>query len=1118
MMKNSYRLAAILYVLLFSAALFAREAQLATIEVQNPEQVYRNGDVVYLSGSNFEVNDRIGSVIINIYNTSKKLIEIKVAESFNLAITDNGNLTGSVKVEGIHSDAQFFQIILNAEKSNVRGTNLFQVEGNSPLGAGSGDQIFGSLTVADNSGDGIAQTSEQLNLSGSSSQNTIFSATIEEFTSADGTTGSLGTTSISFASASAAGGTFSGFVNSLGSYQATAKSIKVFIATHDGAFGGFDFSTSNALLTPDTDPPGLVSATATSSTNIRVVFDEAVQANGSPGNSEFSFTNFGGNISAVSIVGGPTLSTTWDLTVDSNPGTVSGTATIAYVPAGSGNGLEDAAGNEVEATAPAVNISDQVAPSAPTLTGPSLTDIFSGSISFTATAQNSTEDGSLAEIRFQGSANGTTGWTTVATDNVVSDNNYAATYNYGTTYAYYRALAVDNANNTTASSVLGSLSDAYRIAITASETPVFTNQTAEFTITIQNNYQEAATLGFTSTYNLTSDGGGTFTSDDAGTSTITSRNIASGNSTATFYYKQASAGTPTITVTEAGANLPDDNDSQQITVNAAGVDNFDLVVNSGGAVTAGASFSIEVTAISGGGTQTNYTGSHTITITGTATASPDGTSPSLPVNQSVTFTAGVGTVTGVILYDSGETPTLTATDELSNTGTSGAVTVNDAAAVEVIVKSAADGGDGQYSSNVFNTATYQGPSQAAPDSDVDLFAETYDTYGNRITPSEVGSWSSTFGGTGNISFSANNSSSTTATFTAGTLAGTTYSGTITFSSTGTSGDNDATGTITIDDAAPAQVSGFGVSTDNDDNQFVFANWSASSSGDDGTSGSITTFRVRWADEGDGQIDNEAKWDAATTAFTGNASDFSGGVKRIDMSSFVSGNKYFAIRTVDDVGNESPISFTTSTDYSLPVSLTSFQAVAGFGKITLKWETASELNNEGFFIYRSNEENGAFDEPVNQQIISGQGNTNTATTYEYVDENVEEGETYYYKLISRDFDGTIHESTLKASALVLTLPTAFALEQNYPNPFNPSTSFNFTIAQSSTVNLEVYNILGQKVRTLIAGEVLEPGVYDGNYRWDATDDNGNTVSGGIYYYVFSVRENGFRQVRKMVFLK
>ncbi|MCB0298666.1 MAG: hypothetical protein KDE52_01340, partial [Calditrichaeota bacterium] len=313
------------------------------------------------------------------------------------------------------------------------------------------------------------------------------------------------------------------------------------------------------------------------------------------------------------------------------------------------------------------------------------------------------------------------------------------------------------------------------------------------------------------------------------------------------------------------------------------------------------------------------------------------------------------------------------------------------------------------------------------------------------------------------------------------------------------------------------VTSFDASNSNND-EFVVFEWNGSSSGDDGASGDITNFQIRWADEADGQIDNEAKWDAASSAYSGNASNFSVGIRNVDLSGLPAGNKYFAIRSFDDVGNASPISFTTSTDYSLPVSLTSFQVVAGFGKITLKWETASELNNEGFFIYRSSEENGAFDEPVNQQIISGQGNTNTATTYEFVDENVEEGETYYYKLISRDFDGTIHESTLKASALVLTLPTAFALEQNYPNPFNPSTSFNFTIAQSSTVNLEVYNILGQKVRTLIAGEVLEPGVYDGNYRWDATDDNGNTVSGGIYYYVFSVRENGFRQVRKMVFLK
>jgi flagellar hook assembly protein FlgD len=108
--------------------------------------------------------------------------------------------------------------------------------------------------------------------------------------------------------------------------------------------------------------------------------------------------------------------------------------------------------------------------------------------------------------------------------------------------------------------------------------------------------------------------------------------------------------------------------------------------------------------------------------------------------------------------------------------------------------------------------------------------------------------------------------------------------------------------------------------------------------------------------------------------------------------------------------------------------------------------------------------------------------------------------------------------MRASATVLELPKSFELAQNYPNPFNPTTNFSFTLAQAGTVSLEVYNILGQKIRTIVENELLEPGVYDGSYQWDATDDAGNVVSGGIYYYVFTVKENNFRKVRKMVFLK
>ncbi|MEZ4745703.1 MAG: hypothetical protein R3C41_06485 [Calditrichia bacterium] len=813
--------------------------------------------------------------------------------------------------------------------------------------------------------------------------------------------------------------------------------------------------------------------------------------------------------SAVNAVGG-SPSDTWDLTVSSALANLNPVLTLDYVNSGvNSNSLEDAAGNEV--ITGNESVTDQIAPSAPTLAEPAGDAIYNPNVPLEVNADLST-----SSVTFQGSANGSS-WSNLSVS--ITNNgsgNFTATFDASSNkYAYYRVVASDPSANSTNSSSSVQLTDAYRIAITSAETPVLVNETSQFGIEIEDNYGDATPYFFNlgSTYSLSSDGGGTFTSDDAGINTISQVSISGGNTTAAFYYKQATAGNPTITVTEQASNLPVDNATQQIEVQGVTVTGFDLVVNGGSAVTAGSAFNITVTAKNGGVTQENYTGNHTITITGPAADSPDGTSPVLPSNQSVSFTLGVGTVTGVTLYNSSETPTLTAADELSTTGTSANVTVNDASAVEVLVKSSADG-EGDYANNIFGSATYQGATQSDPDESVQLFAAVYDQYGNLTTASTY-SWT----GTGDltepaaISFNANNVFNPTVSF-VGTN-NTTYTGTIQV--TVNSAFSDATGTITVDNGIPGQVTSFDASNSNND-EFVVFEWNGSSSGDDGASGDITNFQIRWADEADGQIDNEAKWDAASSAYSGNASNFSVGIRNVDLSGLPAGNKYFAIRSFDDVGNASPISFTTSTDYSLPVSLTSFQAVAGFGKITLKWETASELNNEGFFIYRSSEENGAFDEPVNQQIISGQGNTNTATSYEFVDENVEEGETYYYKLISRDFDGTIHESTLKASALVLTLPTAFALEQNYPNPFNPSTSFNFTIAQSSTVNLEVYNILGQKVRTLIAGEVLEPGVYDGNYRWDATDDNGNTVSGGIYYYVFSVRENGFRQVRKMVFLK
>ncbi len=1108
MKKLRYGMMAVLVMMAWSFALLAEteKPRIAVIEIENPRATYQNGDVLQLTGSNFDANEPIDQAALYFYDADRKLLGAIPVENYQVAVDEAGQLSGSVTLDKIPANVAYTNVLLTARRNFVRGVGFLPVQGSSQYAPFSPQSVQGSLTITDQTGDGVAFPFETINLNGSMSGASISNAAVNEYDDAGGTN-QINTTSVSTTNITFSSGTVGGSIQNITSYDATTLKIRVVLISNT-----FDFALSNTLNAPDTQAPVLISATATSLTNIRVTFDEAVVKVGDPsGRFSLGGSDAGGRtITAVTAVGS-SPATQWDLTLSSALSNRNPALTIAYTRvSGSNDQLEDAAGNEV-ANSSTITVSDQIAPDTPTLVQPA------GDAEYTTTVPLEVNaDASTSSVQFQGSTDGSN-WTTLSLS--ITNNgggNFTATYTPGTKYAYYRVIASDPDNNSTNSASSVNLSDAYQIKITSAETPVNVNQTAQIDIAIQNNYGDnvAYFSNFNSVYTLSSDGGGTFTSDDAGNNTITQVTISGGSSTATFYYKQASAGTPTITVTESASNLPVNSDNVQITVNGVNVTGFDLLVNGGSAVTAGTAFSIQLTAKDGANTQTNYTGTHTITITGTATNSPDGTSPTLPSNQSVTFTNGVGTVTGVVLVNSGETPTLTATDESSNSGTSGSITVNDAAAAEVIVKSQADAGDGDYSNNIFTTATYQGATQADPDASVQVFAEVYDQYGNRTTGSTF-SWTGTgdFTLTGVISFSNAAASNPTVTFTG--TANTVYTGTL--SVTVNSAFSDATGTITVDNSPPAQVSGFDAANSNND-EFVAFEWTPGSSGDDGTSGSITSFQIRWASEAAGPIDSESKWNAATVATSGNATVFGIGAANVDMSSFPAGNKYFAIRTFDDVGNKSPITYTTTTDFSLPVTLTSFVATAGYGQVVLKWVTASELNNEGFFVYRATNEAGPYTDLLNQQIIPGRGTTNEATEYEFVDKNVKSGNTYYYKLVSRDFNGTIHESPMRASATVLELPKSFELAQNYPNPFNPTTNFSFTLAQAGTVSLEVYNILGQKIRTIVENEFLEPGVYDGSFQWDAKDDAGNVVSGGIYYYVFTVKENNFRKVRKMVFLK
>ncbi|RQW08824.1 T9SS C-terminal target domain-containing protein, partial [candidate division KSB1 bacterium] len=93
-----------------------------------------------------------------------------------------------------------------------------------------------------------------------------------------------------------------------------------------------------------------------------------------------------------------------------------------------------------------------------------------------------------------------------------------------------------------------------------------------------------------------------------------------------------------------------------------------------------------------------------------------------------------------------------------------------------------------------------------------------------------------------------------------------------------------------------------------------------------------------------------------------------------------------------------------------------------------------------------------------------------------------------------------------------VPQEFALAQNYPNPFNPTTTINYSVP-SGQVKLDVYNAMGQKIKTLV-DKTMAAGSYEAE--WDATDFSGNLVSGGVYFY--KLHSDAGVQVKKMVLQK
>jgi hypothetical protein len=205
------------------------------------------------------------------------------------------------------------------------------------------------------------------------------------------------------------------------------------------------------------------------------------------------------------------------------------------------------------------------------------------------------------------------------------------------------------------------------------------------------------------------------------------------------------------------------------------------------------------------------------------------------------------------------------------------------------------------------------------------------------------------------------------------------------------------------------------------------------------------------------------------------------------------------------------------DGGIPVELSSFTASVKGDEVTLNWSTASEINNKGFEIERSNVRRQMSDKLIweNVGFVEGNGTTTGTSNYGFVDEGLAAG-IYNYRLKQIDFDGTFSYSGI--IEVNVGLPEVFSLEQNYPNPFNPVTKIKYNIpsvttgqAQSDTrVLLKVYNLLGREAATLV-DEFKPAGSYEVEF-------NASGLSSGIYYYKLYLAGTGKFETRKMILMK
>jgi hypothetical protein len=151
---------------------------------------------------------------------------------------------------------------------------------------------------------------------------------------------------------------------------------------------------------------------------------------------------------------------------------------------------------------------------------------------------------------------------------------------------------------------------------------------------------------------------------------------------------------------------------------------------------------------------------------------------------------------------------------------------------------------------------------------------------------------------------------------------------------------------------------------------------------------------------------------------------------------------------------------------LPVALTSFEGAVTKQGVRLTWQTAAETNNAGFEVERTTPESQTWNQ-IGFLEGHGQGTTHGTSTYSFTDDQIPyEADSLQYRLKQIDL-GSTQSETFPPLSIALRSPEQLTLHDNAPNPFGHLTTVRYELPRTTQVRLAVYDLLGRRVKTLVA---------------------------------------------------